>query len=230
MGIQERKEREKEARREEILAAAEKVFFEKGLATTTVDEIAQAAELSKGTLYLYYRSKEDLYLAVASRGLEVMHEMFVRAISTDEHTIKRIINLEEAYYQFFQRHQDYFRMFYFFENPQFHTMVSSEMMEQCLVKDKQIWELVSDLFKQAIQEGLFHARLEPLEVGIILWSNANGFLRLLDRNDTHWNMVMNVDLRKTLWKSNALLLEAMMTEDAQKLYGRLIPYFEPKVT
>ena len=57
MGIHERKEREKEHRRDEILNAAQKVFFEKGLQSATMDEIAEAAELSKGTLYLYYGSK-----------------------------------------------------------------------------------------------------------------------------------------------------------------------------
>ena len=36
----------------------------------TMDEIAEAAELSKGTLYLYYSSKEDLYLAVMMRGMD----------------------------------------------------------------------------------------------------------------------------------------------------------------
>ncbi|MEO8168159.1 MAG: helix-turn-helix domain-containing protein, partial [bacterium] len=60
MGIIERKEREKEHRREDIIAAAQKIFFEKGLPSATMDEIAEAAELSKGTLYLYYKSKEDL--------------------------------------------------------------------------------------------------------------------------------------------------------------------------
>ena len=60
MGTHERKEREKEHRREEILAAAQAVFFEKGLQNSTMDEIAERAELSKGTLYLYYKSKEDL--------------------------------------------------------------------------------------------------------------------------------------------------------------------------
>lgn len=60
MGTHERKEREREHRREDILDAAQHVFFEKGLPTATMDEIAEIAELSKGTLYLYYKSKEDL--------------------------------------------------------------------------------------------------------------------------------------------------------------------------
>jgi TetR/AcrR family transcriptional regulator len=102
MGITERKEREKEARREVIISAAEKVFNEKGLVAATMDDIAEAAELSKGTLYLYYRSREDLYLAVTLRGMEVMCGLFQGAVSTGESPIKHIQNLGEAYYQFFR--------------------------------------------------------------------------------------------------------------------------------
>ena len=76
MGINERKEREKEHRREEIISSAEKVFFEKGLQTATMDEIAERAELGKSTLYLYYKSKEDLYLAVLLRGTEILLQKF----------------------------------------------------------------------------------------------------------------------------------------------------------
>ena len=73
MGIVERKEREKEHRREEIIDAAQRIFFQKGLSAATMDEIAEAAELSKGTLYLYYNSKEDLYLSVMLRGMDILH-------------------------------------------------------------------------------------------------------------------------------------------------------------
>ena len=96
MGIQERKEREKEARREEIISAAEKVFFDKGPANATMDDIAAEAELSKGTLYLYYRTKEDLSIAVTYRGMEIMYTRFKNALGTEESSIKRIFNLPEA--------------------------------------------------------------------------------------------------------------------------------------
>ena len=52
MGIAERREREREQRRNTILDAAETVFFSKGINLATMDEVAEEAELSKGTLYL----------------------------------------------------------------------------------------------------------------------------------------------------------------------------------
>ena len=59
MGIAERKEREKLQRRKDIIDAAEKVFFYRGFESATMDEIAEKVELSKGTLYLYFKSKEE---------------------------------------------------------------------------------------------------------------------------------------------------------------------------
>lgn len=59
-----RKEREREFKKKEILSAAVKLFAEKGYEYTTLDEIAEAAEFGKGTLYNYFQNKEDLYLAI----------------------------------------------------------------------------------------------------------------------------------------------------------------------
>ena len=61
--------RRKDARPQELLAAALTLFVEKGYAATKADEVAQLAGVSKGTLYLYYPSKEELLKAVISHNL-----------------------------------------------------------------------------------------------------------------------------------------------------------------
>lgn len=65
---QKRKQREKEARREEILDAAAIIFSRKGYAATTLDQIAAEAELAKGTLYNYYKDKQHLVMSLVVRG------------------------------------------------------------------------------------------------------------------------------------------------------------------
>lgn len=64
MGIQERKEREKERRRQQIMVAAKRVFSEKGFSNATMDDIAQEAKLSPETLYLYFMT-----LCISNHGL-----------------------------------------------------------------------------------------------------------------------------------------------------------------
>lgn len=218
MGINERKEREKEHRREEIITSAEMVFFEKGLQIATMDEIAERAELGKSTLYLYYKSKEDLYLAVLLRGTEILLKKFEEVVASGGPTIKLVAGLGEAYYDFFKQHRNYFRMFYFFENPQLHKQVSPEMMELCSTSNGRIWQLIIGLIKRGMDEGLIQKNLNPMQIAVMLWSNSNGLMRQMDREDDYWKEKMGVDLEDTLRLTHALLLEAIMTDEAKEKY------------
>lgn len=219
MGIQERKGREKEHRREEILNAAQKVFFEKGLQATTMDEIAEAAELSKGTLYLYYKSKEDLYLAVMVRGMETMREMFAQAADSVHPTVEQIRAIGEAYYDFFKRQRHYFRMLNFFQHPEFHKQVSKEMSAACSTEQQKIWKLVIDILERGITEGVFRTDLNPPEMAVMLWLTSTAILVRMDNQAETFESRMNVNLLQLYRKSSDLLLESLMTQEAKQKFG-----------
>jgi TetR/AcrR family transcriptional regulator len=67
--VRSKRERRKEARPGELLAAALDLFVEKGFAATRVEEVAQRAGVSKGTLFLYFSSKEELFKAVVRENI-----------------------------------------------------------------------------------------------------------------------------------------------------------------
>ena len=73
MGIQERKRRERERRRQQIIVAAKRIFSVKGFSKTTIEDIAREAELSPGTLYLYFKNKDELYASLSLRILQYMN-------------------------------------------------------------------------------------------------------------------------------------------------------------
>ena len=62
-------ERRKEARPQELLASAIDLFVERGFAATRLEDVARRAGVSKGTLYLYYTNKEDLFKAVVRQSI-----------------------------------------------------------------------------------------------------------------------------------------------------------------
>ena len=66
-----RREREKLQRRDDIIRVATDLFADKGFSATTIDEIAKSAELSRGTIYLYFKNKEDLYEAVCIETIKL---------------------------------------------------------------------------------------------------------------------------------------------------------------
>jgi AcrR family transcriptional regulator len=71
-----------EFRRVEILAAAAKVFGNKGFEATRMEEIAKTAQLAKGTLYLYFKSKDAIYQATVQKALAEL------AVITDAYVSK----------------------------------------------------------------------------------------------------------------------------------------------
>src|ERR1019366_2412447 len=72
-----------EFRCSEILEAARSVFARKGFNAATVDDIAEAAGLAKGTVYIYFPSKRDVYLATLRQGLEALQEEVRRSMDAE---------------------------------------------------------------------------------------------------------------------------------------------------
>ncbi|HEX9615643.1 MAG TPA: TetR/AcrR family transcriptional regulator [Bacteroidota bacterium] len=222
MGIHERKEREKEQRREEILNAAQAVFFEKGLQNSTMDEIAVQAELSKGTIYLYYGSKEDLYLAVMLRGFDALHQAILETIETSSNSLEAMRRMGTTYYDFYEKQRNYFRMFHFLQYPGLHKQVSPEMMETCNTHTQKIWKLVIDTFQKGIHEKIFRSDISPVEAAVVLWSNANSILLRIDNEYDRWKQTLNIDLVNVYFRSNSLFLQALMTPQAQEQYSAVL--------
>ncbi len=211
MGIQERKERDKERRREEILDAAQKVFVEKGLTTATVDDIAMAAELSKGTLYLYFESKEDIYVALMMRGLRLLYTMFDEIISAEESVVKTLHMMEGAYTDFFNSQRNYFRMLDSAYRPNVHREVSEEMRRTYTIESRKNWEQIIELFNRGVREKMIRDDINPVDMAIIIWSNATTLMTRIDREGETWKKERNIDLAKTLEASFHLLTDAILT-------------------
>ena len=95
-----RRERERLSRRDDILQAAWEVFSSKDYDSATVDDVAAAAELSKGTVYLYFQNKADLFLSTVEMGMEKVGSIIREAVSSSDDPvagikefIKRILEL-----------------------------------------------------------------------------------------------------------------------------------------
>src|SRR5438132_4739380 len=95
-----------------ILEAARKVFAKRGFHEATVDDIAEAAGVAKGTVYLYYQSKRDVYFAALKFGISQMYASLLqetKKVSTPEEKLKALIAAKLAY---FDENRDFFKIYY----------------------------------------------------------------------------------------------------------------------
>lgn len=179
MGITERKQREKEQRRESIIDAAETVFFSKGLENATMDDVASAAELSKGTLYLYFNSKEQIYLAIIMRGFAILDRLFKDAANQSTNGLEKTRAIGRAYQQFYNDYPDYFAGLMYYESNKFTPQQISELQDVCDVHQSEhsLNQLVAAI-EEGQNDGSIKKSIEPVKMALLLWSMSTGVFQI----------------------------------------------------
>jgi TetR/AcrR family transcriptional regulator len=187
MGIIERKEREKEQRRSDILDAAEKVFFKKGFEQATMDDVATQAELSKGTIYLYFKSKEELYIAIGMRAHRELRHMFEKAVNPDKTVIDNILEVGKAFVRFSGERSDYFKTLVYFEAEFDLQHVHGEYEKLCQNEEDPMSFFIK-LLQQGIDSGLIRTDMSAVQLAHILWTQTTGILKLASTKDFHTDL------------------------------------------
>jgi AcrR family transcriptional regulator len=179
MGIAERREREKEQRRNDIIDAAESVFFSKGLEAASMDEVAEQAELSKGTLYLYFKSKEELYLAIHLRGNRILRDMFAQAVKIPANGLEKTRAIGQSYFKYFQDYPDYYNAMIYYESREIDFADQSPVAQQCLMLGKETLDILAGAIEEGIQDGSIRPSINPVKTAISLWGQSTGIIQVM---------------------------------------------------
>jgi AcrR family transcriptional regulator len=154
MGIPERKEREFQRREQEILDAALLLFRRDDWQAVTIEEIAQSAEIGKGTVYKHFPSKEDIYARLAldfnRRLLERLHGIDPRMDVLD-----RLRAVIRAFWEFHLQSQDYHRLVQYCGREDFRQSISEETREVIRALDEEFSVLVTSMIREGTEKGIF---------------------------------------------------------------------------
>lgn len=183
MGIKERKEREKEERKNAILHAAKSVFFEKGFQASTMNQIAKQAEFSKGALYLYFSSKEKLFLTILLEGIEILIERFEEAVRKADTWEQKLRNIGKAYYDYYREYRGYFHILFLFQHGDLSENISEPLHQQCLEKGLSCLNILAHAVREGIEAGRINPG-DPMEIAVVLWGSINGVI-ILHENREH---------------------------------------------
>jgi AcrR family transcriptional regulator len=175
-----RREREKQERRQSILEAAREVFFEEGFHRATVDMVAARAEVSKGTVYIYFDSKETLLADLLLEGLDVLVESLESAYIPDRPLSPedRLRQLAWVYFRFFQREPQYFRLLMAMDRGRFRDSVAPEVYQDVLEASVAGLNCVVKAIDQGVSDGVFCCD-DVQQSAATLWATLNGVLELM---------------------------------------------------
>ena len=194
----ERKKREFNMRRAEILKWAEKVFATKGFHNVTVAEIASASGFSIGSLYQFFEGKENLYTTMISEKLDLMYSEIRKATNTAKDITGKIEALIDAHLQFIEKNTDFFRLFIKGENAALSEAMT--LLRQKLIDDyfKHI-NFIENLLKDGIKKNLLRA-LPPHDMALALF-------HLIRASSMEW---MLVPTKESLSSKRGLIMDIFL--------------------
>ncbi|HDZ90217.1 MAG: TetR/AcrR family transcriptional regulator [Deltaproteobacteria bacterium] len=205
MGIEERKERERQMRRQQIMDAAKKVFASKGFGGATMENIAEEAEFSPATLYLYFKNKDELF---ASLNLRMLQDLISRVEGVrDQKDLvpeKRIMALEKALYEVYLEDPLNVVNVLRFQSRGRLKSLSPELSGQIRECTRQYIRAIADLFQEGVRQGAF-LDCHPVAFAEIVWSIFAG-------------LVLNEDTKRGLDEGKDLLEPTLIL--ALEIIGR----------
>ncbi len=181
MGVIERKEREKIERRNAIIEAAERIFFKIGIENASMEQVAQEAELSKGTLYLYFKSKEDLYRSIIIKGFIILKRQLKESINAAETGFQNVKNISQAYIKFSHIHTGYFDAILHYQNDLFTTKDREPEQVKSLESGNAVIGVLIHELEKGILDQSIDVSIRPIETAFVLWSQLTGLLQVIQR-------------------------------------------------
>jgi len=213
VGVKDRKEREKAELQEKILDAANQLFVEEGYEKTSIRKIARRVEYSPGTVYLYFKNKKDLFLALQKRAFRRFYQAFEQVAATP-HPGERLVKLGRNYLRFALQHPEYYDLMFIMRQPM-----------QAIDEEQSGWKIGERNYftlRQTVCECMDHGLLQrenPDHMAMVIWSTVHGLASLYIRK--RFRMFDPADLDFHLRDAYTLLNRILLgPQQAGQIYGR----------
>ncbi len=199
MGIAERKEREKEQKKAMILQEAQKLILEKGLDQLNMDEVAERAEVSKGSLYLHFKNKTDLVLGICHEASDMMNSMAAKVLTENKTGLEMVYQLGLNYINFANEHPEYYRAMRFLENYKDTVQAKeSAYLNLCSQNRQEGFRVMVRAIQIGMQDGSINKTFDAQELALLLWATSHGVVNMahMHQNSGHFKLLdhLGIDL------------------------------------
>lgn len=173
-----KKEALEQFNRENILSAAKELFETKGVQSTTMDDIAELADYSKSTIYVYFKSKEDIYNSIVRDYMDILIGELELCINADSDFENSYYRLCDCLVSFEERYPKYYA-----------SLMGEEKMTNSRKKvspgNSDISNELNELIKRLLEKGMSYkvlrADIELQPTVLYVWSAISGIIQVADR-------------------------------------------------
>lgn len=164
--------------RDTISGVADRLFAEKGIEKTTMDDIAKEAEYSKATLYVYFKSKDEIFHYITLKGMQMLHDKFARVLETQQGAIEQYMTICKALGAFYEEYPVYFQSMLETIASDTESRLRSETLEAIYQAGELLNGDIESLIHKGIEEEVFKKELPSLPTGMVFWASLSGIVSL----------------------------------------------------
>lgn len=191
-----RKERERKARKELIIDVTEKIIEERGFENITMDMIAEQAEMGKGSLYLHFKNKTSIILAICDRGSTNLNHSMSKVITEEITGLQMVEKLGQTYFEFIKDNPLYFNAFNYYESLiNRDALGENPMAKKCEENARQAMAYIVRSLQIGMQDGSIDSSYNPKELGLIIWGASKGIVHMsyMKQKEQHISLLDDVE-------------------------------------
>ena len=178
--MEENKKRKKgkENRKNTILKAARRLFFDRGFKAVTVDNIAAKSEISKGSIYLCFESKDEIYAQILISDNMALYERLKNFSATEASAAQLLLEFARIYVDYFLNDNELFRILMTFMMHTGQMNLTEQQNKELIQSTNKNIDVVSEIIHKGIDSGEFSPIDDIRQMQNAIWGMLNGVISL----------------------------------------------------
>lgn len=193
--------------KEQIAAAAGRLFIEKGIKGTSMDDIVKESGYGKATLYAYFKNKNEIVSVLALDSMKKLLENIKKKVNEGETIKEQYLNICETIVEFQENFPEYFIISISMIN-----VDSDEIGKQACALGEEINMQIEKILKRGIEQGVLKEDLLIPQTIFSFWAAITGIIAMSKDKEDYINKTINVDRNGLLKYAFNLLFKALERE------------------
>jgi AcrR family transcriptional regulator len=192
-------------REQQIIKAADHVLKEVGAHDFTVDKIVAYLGVAKGTIYKYYKSKDDILAEVSVEALKLLLDYFKKAVEKEENLLEATKALIMACYQYYLSHPKYFELIIYMERPDFNSSIKSY-----LGISQELKNYFTEHIRNCQSAGVIKEDLNATYCTYMIWGSCMGLMNFIEAKRVFIEDFEKIERKELLKVYSETLVAGMM--------------------
>lgn len=192
-----------------ISSVADKFFMERGLEKTTMDDIAKEAQYSKTTLYVYFKSKDEIFYYIVLKGMRLLNREFTQILQQNTCAIDKYISICEKIAEFNEEYPLYFHSMLETIASDSESRKQYEILEDIYQVGETLNDNINSLLEIGVKEGVFKENLPCFVVGFVHWAAISGIVSLAGKKDQYIHQRTGMSKKEFMSYGFQMLLQSI---------------------